>query len=162
MRSPRCVACGVAAPLAVTNRTTMAPAAPSADDILFIIETPEQWATVFGEEATKDMLFIVEVYAAWCGPAAAAISTYMRLKEDNDGKKFKLCKVCADVAGGEGEYLEKFKINARPTFLFFKDGEQVAQIDGVSMPTLEKMMHEHMPEGFMEDEPDPDADEAED
>ena len=70
--------------------------------------------------------------------------------------------MCADVASGDGEYLEKFKINARPTFLFMKDGEQVAQVDGVSMPNLEKLMKEHMPEGLMEDEPDGDADEAED
>lgn len=140
----------------------MAPAAPSADDILFIIETPEQWATVCGEEAVKDKLFVVEVYASWCGPATAAISTYKKLKDEHEGKKFKLCKVCADVASGDGEYLEKFKINARPTFLFMKDGEQVAQVDGVSMPNLEKLMKEHMPEGLMEDEPDGDADEAED
>ena len=84
------------------------------------------------------MLFVVEVYANWCGPSAAAISTYKKIKDANEAKKFKLCKVCADVAGGEGEYLEKYKINARPTFLFFRDGEQVAQVEGVSMPTLEK------------------------
>ena len=140
----------------------MAPAAPSADDILFIVETPEQWATICGDEATKDMLFIVEVYAAWCGASAAAISTYKRLKDENAAKKFKLCKVCADVAGGEGEYLEKFKINARPTFLFFKDGEQVAQVDGVSMPTLEKLMMEHMPEGLLEEEEEAPEEGAED
>jgi len=29
------------------------------------IETPEQWATVCGENATRDMLFIVEVYVSW-------------------------------------------------------------------------------------------------
>lgn len=29
------------------------------------IETPEQWAGVFGETATKDMLFVVETYVSW-------------------------------------------------------------------------------------------------
>ena len=113
-------------------------APPNADDILVVVETPEKWGTICGDAAQKDMLFVVEVYAAWCGPSQAAISTYKKIKDANEAKKFKLCKVCADVVGGEGEYLEQFKILARPTFLFFKDGEQVAQVDGISMPQLEK------------------------
>jgi hypothetical protein len=29
------------------------------------IETPEQWAAVYGEAATKDMLCVIEVYVSW-------------------------------------------------------------------------------------------------
>ena len=35
----------------------------------------------------------------------------------------------------------------------FKDGEQVAMVEGVSMPALEKLIGEQMPEGLLEDEP---------
>ena len=48
--------------------------------------------------------------------------------------------------------LEKYKILARPTFILYKDGEQVGIVDGVSMPTLEKLIGEHMPEGLLEEE----------
>ena len=113
------------------------------------IETPEQWTTIAGDSAHKDMLYVVEVYASWCGPSQAATSTYRKIKDANEAKKFKLCKVCADLdcprpkADAEGEMepffpLEKYKINAKPTFLLFKDGDQVAAVDGVSMPMLEK------------------------
>ena len=80
-------------------------------------------------------------------------------------KKFKMCKVCASLgkdiaeAGGEN-VLEPYEILARPTFLLFKDGEQIAKVEGVSMPTLEKLVKEHMPEGFMEEEVVADDDEG--
>jgi thioredoxin 1 len=111
--------------------------APADEGLLKTIETTEDWLTICGEAANKDLLFIVEVYAAWCGPSIAALSTYRKIKEQNEQKKFKLCKVCADLETPD-DYLEKYKINARPTYLLFKDGDQVATVAGVSMPMLEK------------------------
>ena len=111
-------------------------------DLLKAIETVDEWVNICGDDATKDMLFIVETYASWCGPSQAALSTYRKIKEQNEQKKFKLCKVCADLSddfNGRSTFeLSKYKINPRPTFILFKDGEVVAVVEGVSMPTLEK------------------------
>ena len=118
------------------------------------IETIEEWNMIAGEDPHKDMLYVVEIFASWCGSSQAAISTYKKIKENNEAKKFKLCKVCADMGEQEGCAFdfEPYKINPRPTFLLFKDGEQVGRVDGVSMPTLEKLIAEHMPEGLLEEE----------
>ena len=130
------------------------------------IETVEEWMDV-GDSVKfkKDMLYIVEVYAEWCGESMAAKSTYKKIRDEYEMKKFKMCKVCASLgkdiaeAGGEN-VLEPYEILARPTFLLFKDGEQIAKVEGVSMPTLEKLVKEHMPEGFMEEEVVADDDEG--
>ena len=89
---------------------------------------------------------------------------YKKIKDSNEQKKFKLCRVCASLGADIAEAakdnpLEKYKIMARPTFLLFKDGEQVALVEGVSMPTLEKLIGEHMPEGLLEEEDEVAADE---
>ena len=133
--------------------------APPVDpDLVKSIDSVEEWNTISGDAAAKDMLFIVEVYAEWCGPSIAVLSTYKKIKDNNEQKKFKICKVCASLlATEETNPLEAYMINARPTFLLFKDGDQVAKVDGVSMPTLEKLINEHMPEGLLEDEPEADA-----
>ena len=118
------------------------PCAMAESDLLKAIETVDDWVNICGDDATKDMLYIVETYAAWCGPSQAALSTYRKIKEQNEQKKFKLCKVCADLSdefNGRSSFdLQKYKIQPRPTFILFKDGEQVAIVEGVSMPTLEK------------------------
>lgn len=124
------------------------------------VETPEAWAKISGEEATGDMLFVVEVYAEWCGPTLAANTTFRNIKDNliSEGKKIKCFKICAEVV----EDLEKFRVNACPTFLLFVGGDQVAMVQGVSMPALEKLISEHMPEGFLEAEEETEAAAAED
>ena len=117
----------------------MAPEAiPGVD--LVPIETPEAWAKVSGEEATHDMLFVVEVYAEWCGPTLASNSTFKRIKDDfiSEGKKIRCHKICAEVIP---ELKEKYALNARPTYLLFVGGDLVAAVEGVSMPSLEKCAH---------------------
>lgn len=52
------------------------------EDIAKTIETPEMWAQICGENATKDMLFVVEVYAEWCGPSTAIWSTYVKMNNE--------------------------------------------------------------------------------
>ena len=121
----------------------------SADALLKNIETPEEWLKICGDENfARDMLYVVEVYASWCGQSQAATSTYRKIIDANEQKKFKLCKVCADLVDelenpkAAAVDLSKYKINPRPTFILIKDGEMVGIVEGVSMPTLEKCVRD--------------------
>ena len=68
--------------------------APPVDpDLVKSIETIEEWNMICGDDAQKDMLFIVDFYAEWCGPSIAVTSTYKKIKDQNEQKKFKICKV---------------------------------------------------------------------
>ena len=111
------------------------------------VTTEEEWAKICGDNAEKDVLYFVEVFAAWCGPTDAVISTFRKLKMDYEGRKLKFAQarvppghlsapvptavlrhshrrrclqtqICADVT----EYLVKYREGARPIFLFFKEG----------------------------------------
>mmetsp|Transcript_18564 Transcript_18564/g.42728 ORF Transcript_18564/g.42728 Transcript_18564/m.42728 type:complete len:138 (+) Transcript_18564:136-549(+) len=125
------------------------------------ITSEEEWAKVCGEAAEKDCLFFVEVYAAWCGPSDAILSTFRKLRFDYDGRKIKFMQVCADVTA----YLAKYRSTARPSFLFFKEGEQLEVVEGVNAPAIEKIISDHIPEGMVDTEVDEvggDGDEEED
>ena len=64
-----------------------------------LVQLEEEWAKISGEGAEKDVLFFVEVYAAWCGPSDAITSTFRRLKMDYEGRKIKFMQACASVRG---------------------------------------------------------------
>jgi len=112
------------------------------------LTTEEEWAKVCGDSAEKDVLYFVEVFAAWCGPSDAITSTFRRLKMDLEGRKIKFVQVCADVT----DVLSKYKDTARPHFIFFKEGEQLEVVEGVNAPALEKMVTDHIPEGMVDTE----------
>ena len=119
----------------------MAPAEVIPGVDLVTIESIDKWAELMDPENPKfnrDMLYVIEVYADWCGPSLAANSTFRKIKENliGEGKKIRLFKVSADILSEEthGQY----RSQARPTYQLYVAGEVVAQIDGVSMPALEK------------------------
>ena len=149
----RGVVCGAPPRRSARHRVRSPPPIAMSEELVKSIETPEEWLQICGEGFRRDMLFVVEVYASWCGPSQAANSTYRKIKDVHVDaqKKIKLCKVCADLQEqledpkAAAFDLEKYKINPRPTFALFKDGEQVAIVEGVSMPTLEKCAPLGMP-----------------
>merc|ERR1719271_2211945 len=59
------------------------------------IATLDEWDTVAGKSAEKDMLFVVEVYAKWCGPSDAVIQTVRRLQVEYAGRKLKFVQAPA-------------------------------------------------------------------
>ena len=61
------------------------------------ITTEEEWAKVSGDNAEKDVLYFIEVYAAWCGPSDAVISTFRKLKMDYEGRKLKFGQASAPL-----------------------------------------------------------------
>ncbi len=135
--------------------------APKTDEVLQTeITCDEEWAALLGDGATKDMLFVVEVFATWCGPSAAIQSTLKRLTMEYAEKKVKFMVANADTHPS----LEKYRKTARPTFLFIVNGDQAGVLEGVNMPNLEKLLAEHIPEGLLELEHDAtkDADDDDD
>lgn len=66
---------------------------------------------------------IIDFYADWCPPcrAIAPVFSTLALKHSKEGK-LAFAKVNTDQAR---ELVEEYGITAMPSFLFFKDGQQV-------------------------------------
>ncbi len=71
---------------------------------------------------------IVDCWADWCGPCRMLSPIIDRLAEDHAGK-VSVAKMNVDENQAE---VQRFKIMAIPTVLFFKDGRLVDQMVGVS------------------------------
>ena len=71
---------------------------------------------------------IVDCWADWCGPCRMLSPIIDRLAEDYAGK-VSVAKM--DVDENQAE-VQRFKIMAIPTVLFFRDGQLVDQMIGVS------------------------------
>ncbi|KAL1525092.1 hypothetical protein AB1Y20_019964 [Prymnesium parvum] len=119
------------------------------EEIAKTIESTEAWEQICGENAIRDMLFVVEVYAEWCGPSTAIWSSYVKMYHEYSDRKLKIMKVCAKLET-DGHVLDKFLTGSRPNFLFYLNGEQVGHVEGVQVPAFEKAIADHLPEGLVE------------
>ena len=109
--------------------------------------TDETWPKISGDDAEKDFLQLVEVYAKWCGPSEAIITTLKRIQLDMPNRKLKFWQIEATAAIPE---LEKYTTVSRPHFLFFKNGEHVDTVEGINAPQIEKFIGDFIPEGVLE------------
>lgn len=83
---------------------------------------------------------IMDIYADWCGPCKSLATIYHELSEEY-GDRYTFTKLNADV---EGALSITLKVNALPTILFFKDGEQVHRHIGlISKKKLVDLMIKH-------------------
>ncbi|MBQ7445008.1 MAG: thioredoxin [Clostridia bacterium] len=64
---------------------------------------------------------LVDFWASWCGPCRMLAPVVEEIDKEY-GDKIKVCKVNVD---DEPELADRFKINAIPTILVFKNGEIV-------------------------------------
>ena len=64
---------------------------------------------------------LVDFWASWCGPCRMLAPVVEEIDKEY-GDKIKICKVNVD---DEPELADRFKINAIPTILVFKNGEIV-------------------------------------
>ena len=117
----------------------------------------ETWKKICGEEADKDFLQVVEVYAKWCGPSEAIIMTLKRIQMDLPQRKIKFWQIEAYESIPE---IAKYTTLSRPHFLFFKNGEHLDTVEGINAPQIEKFIYDFIPEGLLEAEAD-EADEEE-
>lgn len=79
------------------------------------------------EEFTSQGNVVVDFFADWCGPCKMMGPVIDSLSEEMKDVKF--AKVNVDTAG---ELAQRFQVRGIPTFIFFKDGEQVNRISGAA------------------------------
>ncbi|KAL2006229.1 hypothetical protein VTN00DRAFT_9883 [Thermoascus crustaceus] len=84
-------------------------------------------------------LVVLDCFATWCGPCKAIAPKVAEFSERYPNAKFYQIDVdqLSDVAADLG-------VRAMPTFLLFKDGEQVGEIVGANAAALEAAIKEHL------------------
>lgn len=82
---------------------------------------------------------IVDFYADWCGPCKMIAPHFLKMASTYSIPGFlAFAKVNVDHVGSVAQ---KYGVTAMPTFMFFKEGKQVAvngnaTIQGANLPTL--------------------------
>ena len=81
-------------------------------------------ATFEAEVLKAELPVVVDMWAPWCGPCRMVSPTIDELGRENAGK-IKTCKVNVDE---NPDCAAKYGINAIPTILFFKNGEEAQHL----------------------------------
>ncbi len=72
-------------------------------------------------------LFLVDFWAAWCGPCKMLAPTLNSIAE-TESDKIRVAKVNIDQ---ENQLASKFAIRSIPTLVFIKDGKEIKRISGI-------------------------------
>jgi|TARA_B110000014_G_C20079778_1_gene564064 thioredoxin 1 len=92
-----------------------------------IQETPvmELNSSNFGDALLKNKLLLVDFWAEWCGPCKSMHPIFSRMAKKYDHVRFARVNVdnSQDIAA-------RFNVQSIPTFIMFKNGENVQQMVG--------------------------------
>lgn len=94
--------------------------------------------TFDAEVLQAEKTVLVDFWAAWCGPCQMAAPIVERLSEEQTG--IKVVKVNVDDAGS---IAQRYKVMSIPTFILFRNGEELRREQGVlPKAVLQKMIDE--------------------
>ncbi|MCR4278890.1 MAG: thioredoxin [bacterium] len=97
----------------------------------------------FAEEVLKSSVpILVDFWAPWCGPCRAMNPIIEALADEMDASQIKIGAMNVDESG---ETAQKFGIMSIPTFIIFKDGQEVERIGGsLEKDALKAKMLKHV------------------
>ena len=89
----------------------------------------------FEKENSSDKTIIVDFYATWCGPCKMIYPKFNTLSDSHTDITF--LKVDIDQVQ---KISEKYRIEAMPTFIVFKNGAESARLSGASQSKLVELV----------------------
>jgi len=97
--------------------------------MVYQVKDSEEFEKQLADAGSK--LVVVDFYATWCGPCKQISPKIEALSGELPNVVFLKVDVdeCEDVA-------VKYKISCMPTFIFFRNGEQVDSFSGANEPKL--------------------------
>jgi len=91
------------------------------------------------QEIPSQGVVVIDFFATWCGPCKKVAPMYEEMSKVYSSVTF--LKVDVDESN---EVAEIFDVRAMPTFVFLKDGQRVAEIEGADVngigKTLERLI----------------------
>ncbi|KAL5553978.1 hypothetical protein UlMin_041379 [Ulmus minor] len=113
---------------------------PSTNDTSRIKEfnSKAEWKNYFNSMKEINKLVVIDFTAAWCGPCRSMEPFLKELADKNQDVEFVEVDVdeLPDVAA-------EFGVQAMPTFVFLKKGDQVDKVVGARREDLQKKIQKH-------------------
>jgi len=97
------------------------------------VESLEDLKAQLDNNKNKDKLIVVDFFATWCGPC---VRIAPKIEDWSTGDyKDKVVFIKVDVDKAESASQE-YNVEAMPTFIFFKNGEEIHRIVGANVDQL--------------------------
>jgi len=115
-------------------------------DIIDTVHNEDEFRAMVEDEngAAYKKLMIVDVYTNWCGPCAQMVPTFKNLQVNVDNFEDR-CQVLQVDREMIEEFKEKYTATSKPRFLFYLQGQMVAEIDGLNAPAILRTIDEFIP-----------------
>ena len=100
------------------------------------LEEASEWPALHAEAG--DALVVADFTAVWCGPCQKIAPVYEALAAENPSVHF--VKIDVDELG---ELAAQLGVTSMPTFLFYRNGEQIDAMKGADEGLLRAKVAEH-------------------
>ncbi|GMH01679.1 hypothetical protein Nepgr_003518 [Nepenthes gracilis] len=102
------------------------------------VHTTDEWRTHFEASKRSAKLMVIDFSAGWCGPCH-----YMEPIVDEFSKKFSDVEFIKIDVDELRDVSNEFTIEAMPTFLFVKNGQEVDRLVGAKKDELKQKLKTH-------------------
>ena len=100
--------------------------------------------SIFNVCNKNEIMINIDAQASWCDPCKASKPRLKELSENSGGKDTIVVPVGYVLEDDLEDFLEIFvAIKSFPTYIFFREGKEIARTEGVNFDALTKMVKEN-------------------